>query len=51
MKLGGISWEHSQLEKKHPGAIEAVYRAVQEYGSLSSRELEELEVISKPVGA
>ncbi|OGF55766.1 MAG: hypothetical protein A2Z21_08940 [Candidatus Fraserbacteria bacterium RBG_16_55_9] len=47
MQLGGNSWENrreTQLEKKHPGAIDVVYRAVEEHGPLSSRELGELDI-------
>lgn len=47
MKLGGEGWERqreARLEKQYPGAIEAVYRAVEEHGPLSSRELEEMDI-------
>jgi uncharacterized protein YcaQ len=47
METGGQSWELSRekrIQKKHPSAIEAVYKTALKHGSLSSRELEELDI-------
>jgi uncharacterized protein YcaQ len=47
MNAGGEHWwqtREQRISKKHPGAIEDVYKAVKKHGSLSSRELEELEI-------
>lgn len=47
MATGGEEWERKReerLRREHPGALEAVYTAVEEHGPLSSKELERLEV-------
>ncbi len=47
MTAGGEPWEarrETRLNKEHPGAIEAVYRAVAEHGPISSRELRDLDI-------
>ena len=47
MSAGGEAWEQGReerLNREYPGAIETVYRAVCEYGPLSSRELKQLDV-------
>jgi len=47
MSAGGEAWEQGReerLNREYPGAIEVVYRAVCEYGPLSSRELKQLDV-------
>jgi uncharacterized protein YcaQ len=47
MDAGGEAWEHRREEKLRqdfPGAIEAVYQAVEEHGPLSSRELKDLQI-------
>jgi len=45
MEAGGNRWEREReerLKRDHPGALEAVYTAVEEHGPLSSAELREL---------
>lgn len=47
MTAGGEPWEarrETRLNQEHPGATEAVYRAVAEHGPLSSRELRDLDI-------
>jgi uncharacterized protein YcaQ len=47
MSCGGEAWERrreEKLEAEYPGALEAVYSAIEEHGPLSSRELEELDI-------
>jgi len=47
MRARGNRWEReraTQLRRKHPGALDAVYAAVAQHGPLSSRELKGLDV-------